>query len=442
MELEQLRNIQIEQEVLSCIIQDNSLLENIKHYNKELFYNTEHQEIFKAIKELNNSNINIDQYTLSDYILKNKLIDKIRPSYVCGLSISIVSNFNTYVATLKDYYIKRKFKNMIQNIDFSKDGEEINNNILKQLNEISKEYQEESQKDFKEYLFEYINNMYETEVKGLETGLIKLDEYIGGFNKGELITIAARSGIGKTTLAIQIILNMINKGYKLSLFSLEIPKSGIIDKFISNNCKIEQDKIRKKQISETDKEKALTYISQNLTTKNIEIYEAKSDIEYICNRIKRDKINRNIDIAFIDLINRVSNKNAKGGTRAEYIGSITRKLKLLALELQIPIVITAQINRTVDQRQDARPTVSDIKESGGIEEDSDLILGLYRNKDLEDPKYRQELYKKGKLNYSSKDAEVNPKILEVALLKARYAEFKRFAYTWEPSYQRVDNIFN
>lgn len=171
----------------------------------------------------------------------------------------------------------------------------------------------------------------------------------------------------------------------------------------------------------------------------MEIYDTIGDIDNIISTIKRDKLKGKVDIVFIDLINRVSNRQGNNKNRAEYLGELTRRLKLLALELKIPIVITCQINRVVETKQDKRPTLADIKESGGIAEDSDLVIGLYRNKDLERQEIREELERSGKLNYTSPNANLNPNAIEILLLKGRNVVADNYSFNWNGKYQRICN---
>ena len=166
------------------------------------------------------------------------------------------------------------------------------------------------------------------------------------------------------------------------------------------------------------------------------------NLKDIISTIKKEKMKGNTDIIFIDLINRINNSEADIKNRAEYLGRITRKLKLLAGKLDIPIVITAQINRVVEGRQDKRPTLADIKESGGIAEDSDLVLGLYRDRELERREVRESLNDKGILDYNSKNADCNPNAIELLILKGRNINIGTYSFYWNGTIQRIGNWSN
>ena len=299
---------------------------------------------------------------------------------------------------------------------------------------------DQNKENTREYLFTYIDELYKDNAESkIQTGLLKLDNDIVGFLDGQLITISAYTGIGKSIFTSQLILNMLKQDKKIDLFSLEMGRSEIINKLVSNGCDIDFNKIYKKELSDIEKEKITLYISEFLSAKHLEIYDSIGDIDNIISTIKRDKLKNNIDIAFIDLINRVSNKLVNPKNRAEYLGELTRRLKLLALQLNIPIVITAQINRVIEGRQDKRPTLADIKESGGIAEDSDLVLGLYRNRELDKREVRDGLKDKGLLDYSSPNPDKNPFAMELITLKGRNVPVEVYSFNWEGKYQRIKN---
>jgi replicative DNA helicase len=434
-------NSDLERNILGGVMHDNNLLDGFIEFPLDTFYETRHQELFKIFKDFRNKQTNIDMVSLATYISKNKP-KNLTVTYVADLTNSITtnSNFKTHLNLLQDYYYKRQLKDLIyKEIDFTNNADEIKDKMLTKLNEI---YQDEKvEQDMIDYLADYLQKIYDPNVEvGVLTGYKKLDEQTRGFNKGELITIAAASGIGKTTLAMNTTLNQIRNGYKVSFFTLEVPKEEIINKFMANMCSLQFKAIRTKNLSELEKERIINALNF-LSTKKFDIYEAKSNIEYICSQIRKDKLKTNIDIAYVDLINRVTSKEYKTNNRSEFIGYLTRRLKLLALELKIPIVITAQIIRTVEQRQDKRPELADLKESGSIAEDSDLVIGLYRNRKLEDKFVRDELSRSGKLNCSSKNPDENPDRIEVLLLKARYANAARYSMKWDADTQKITEVF-
>lgn len=433
--LAQLHNKEIEKNIISACFQDNNLIDEIEI---EWFYSSSHQEIIKGFKELRKKGQNIDVVIFCEYASNKKM--PVTLSEITDIATVLLSltNVKQYIDKLKDFFVKRKIYLITNKLDYNTESNDMLDNLSKLCEELHSN--DQNKENTREYLFTYIDELYKdnTESK-IQTGLLKLDNDIVGFLDGQLITISAYTGIGKSIFTSQLILNMLKQNKKIDLFSLEMGRSEIINKLVSNGCDIEFNKIYKKELNDTEKEKITLYISDFLSTKHLEIYDSIGDIDNIISTIKRDKLKNNIDIAFIDLINRVSNKLVNPKNRAEYLGELTRRLKLLALQLNIPIVITAQINRVIEGRQDKRPTLADIKESGGIAEDSDLVLGLYRNRELDKREVRDGLKDKGLLDYSSPNPDKNPFAMELITLKGRNVPVEVYSFNWEGKYQRIKN---
>lgn len=434
-----IQNKSLEAEILGQVLVNESLFTEIEVYSKDTFYYTLHQDIFEYMKELRHNDMPIDIITLSKLAKeKNK---KVPISCIAELSSSVCTteNFNSHIKLLLDYANKRDILKTISEIDYTVNSEDIASNIYNLLDKILG--REEMDQTTQEYLYDYIDSMYKRKnEKGIMLGLNTLDEAMGGLQPGQLITIAGYTGMGKSIVTAQIILNMLRANKKISLFSLEMSRKEIIDKLASNSCSIDFNHIRQGKLLEKEKDKIVNFIAAWLAPKNFEIYEFVDDINKIINQIKKDKLKNNIDVVFIDLINRVTDSNDKNKSRADFLGSLTRRLKILAGKLKIIIVITAQINRNVENRQVKEPTLADIKESGGIAEDSDYVIGIYRNKDLEDPKVRERLFNEGKLNYNVKNAEINPNCVELHMLKSRNFQGFKAGFYWDGKYQRIGNF--
>lgn len=433
--LAQLHNKEIEKNIISACFQDNNLIDEIEI---EWFYSSSHQEIIKGFKELRKKGQNIDLVIFAEYVSNKKM--PVTLSEITDIATVLLSltNVKQYIDKLKDFFVKRKIYLITNKLDYNTESNDMLDNLSKLCEELHSN--DQNKENTREYLFTYIDELYKDNAESkIQTGLLKLDNDIVGFLDGQLITISAYTGIGKSIFTSQLILNMLKQNKKIDLFSLEMGRSEIINKLVSNGCDIEFNKIYKKELNDTEKEKITLYISDFLSTKHLEIYDSIGDIDNIISTIKRDKLKNNIDIAFIDLINRVSNKLVNPKNRAEYLGELTRRLKLLALQLNIPIVITAQINRVIEGRQDKRPTLADIKESGGIAEDSDLVLGLYRNRELDKREVRDSLKDKGLLDYSSPNPDKNPFAMELITLKGRNVPVEVYSFNWEGKYQRIKN---
>lgn len=433
--LTELHNNEIERNIIACCFQNNSLIDEIE---VEWFYSSSSKEIVKGFKELRNKGKNIDLIVFSEYLVNKKMPVPLAEVTDIHNSFLTLANINEHIEILKELFNKRTIYLAVNKLDYSMES----NNMIDKMSKLCETLysNNENKESTKEYLFSYIDNLYKKNIESsIKTGFRNIDNDILGFLSGQLITISAYTGIGKSILTSQLILNMLKQNKKIDLFSLEMGRGQIINKLVSNGCNIEFNKIYKNELDDSEKEKITMYISDFLSTKNLEIYDSIGEIENIISTIKRDKLKNNIDIVFIDLINRVSDNMSNHKNRAEYLGELTRRLKLLALQLNIPIVITAQINRVIEGRQDKRPTLADIKESGGIAEDSDLVIALYRNRELDRKEVRENFRKKGILDYNSRNPDKNPFAMELITLKGRNVPVEVYSLNWQGKYQRVND---
>ena len=396
--LKQISNDEIEKAVLSCVFQENTLIDEL---DIDLFFNEKHKLIFNTFKEMFKKDKEIDLILFISYLKEKNIsvtITEITDIYNATFSLA---NIESYIDKLKELKVKRNILKFTTNINYNIDSSEIIDNLQKVLEDNTTV--KTNNISTKEYLFEFMEQLEQeknTENEYIKTGLVSLDSKILGIKNKQLITISAYTGIGKSVLVNQLISNMLRRNKKVTLFTLEMGREEIINRLISTNTAIEYSKLYKRELSDEEK------------------------------------------IKITDLINRINNSEADIKNRAEYLGGITRKLKLLAGKLDIPIVITAQINRVVEGRQDKRPTLADIKESGGIAEDSDLVLGLYRDRELERKEVRESLNDKGILDYNSKNADCNPNAIELLILKGRNINIGTYSFYWNGAIQRIGNWSN
>lgn len=411
-----LHNLDYEMAVLGTIINDNDCYYKIpKKRNSSIFYSEKSNDLFNAIRDCMEKNGAITFELLVDGIRRN--VYKVLPSFIseCLSNYQSTTLFETYLNHLIEYANKRELFIANSHINYNQDLNTITAELYNKLNEISKESDESNETLFSDLIMDTASNvLLEKKEDYLTTGYKLIDDGCMGFKGGELITITARSGVGKTTFALNLIFNHIMNGDKALLFSLEMPKEIIAKKFLSRGlCIPFADLVENKAPKDSYK---FSLFANNLASKPCIVFDNLFDIDKICNKIRAEHAKGGLKIAYIDLLNRVT-QGKRVGTRAEEIGVMTRELKKLALELNIPIVILCQINRTVDYRDNKRPNRADLKESASIEEDSDLILALYRNLDLEKREYAD------KINHSSINADFNPNIMEVFILKGRYVQY-------------------
>lgn len=230
----------------------------------------------------------------------------------------------------------------------------------------------------------YLDKLNKIKEHGYQEGVrVKLnyfDNMIGGFKKGELIILAGRPSMGKTAVALQFIFNISNEK-NVALFSLEMPSEAIIQRFISNDSMVSQDELR--SYDKLNQNKLLRIDNSLSTLKNRKIWiddKAGIKIGELVWKIRKLNSDVGLDVVFIDYLQLIESENLRYESRQESISNISRTIKSLARELSIPIIALSQLSRKVESREEKRPMMSDLRESGAIEQDADVVLLLYRPK--------------------------------------------------------------
>ncbi len=391
-------SMEAEQSVLGGLMLNNKKWEEIfEIINYSDFFYKSHQLIFIEMQKLFESYKPIDLITLSESLEKKKKLKYIGGfNYLAEISQNIpnITNIKYYAEIIKEKSITReiintankiitisfnpKEKNIKDIIDFAEskilkisEKNLYNNDIPKNINVILKK----TKKKLKKL---YNNPKYE--ITGKDTGFIDLNKKTSGLQNSDLIIIAGRPSMGKTTLAINICENIsINNKKPVLIFTLEMSSEQIITKIISSISRIEQKKIKTGNLTNNDWKKIINTI--NILEKKNNIF-----IDDSCNitptniKSKTRKIykeNNGLSLVMIDYL-QLMKSSTHLENRSLEIADISRSLKLLAKELKIPIIVLSQLNRSSEQRIDKRPINSDLRESGSIEQDADLIIFIYR----------------------------------------------------------------
>jgi replicative DNA helicase len=239
----------------------------------------------------------------------------------------------------------------------------------------------QTEENFKKALFETSDNWFNRPagtVGGYSTGIESLDKLCGGFNAGELTIIGARPGQGKTALVVSIMRNLAKQNIPCGLFSLEMTKSELIQRLASQESEVYAYKIKQNELNNLDKD-SLKRAVDRMADWNLKISEdGYLNIRKLRTKATMWKNKFGIKIIFLDYLQLMESVNPKETNRVNIIGEISRGLKLLAKELQIPVIALSQLSRRVDERQDKMPMMSDLRESGSIEQDADVIWMMLR----------------------------------------------------------------
>ena len=394
-------NIGAEQALLGAILSNNLALEKVENFlEPEHFSSKINALIFKTLKKLISNDQVADLNTLKVFLENDPdFISNGGISYLLKISENSISIINSkqYGELIYDLFIRRKLINLGTNlINDSYDNFEDKNSDIIIENTESNLYnltnEGDTQKGPKQFdnilslTIDYAEKAYKksSDVIGLKTGLSDFDKKIGGLHKSDLIIIAGRPSMGKTAFATNIASNICNgknndNKTNVLFFSLEMSSEQLATRVISELSQISSEGIRTGNISKTDFEKIIR-ASEKL--KNLSLFIDDSPaltISSIRTRSRRLKRKFGLDLIIIDYLQLISGESRNSNdNRVKEISDITRGLKAIAKELNIPVVALSQLSRKVEEREEKRPQLADLRESGSIEQDADLVVFLYR----------------------------------------------------------------
>ena len=388
-------NFLAEKMVLSCIIFNPEALE-IARQNLVVnaFYFKNHQELYKTLIKMDDDNLPIDIVTVTIFLQNNGLLSKIGGIKVLldlGNQSLTFTYLNEYIRIVKEKFLKRcliKFgykvinAGYVTNISFENTLTKIEKELFNLTNEVRVSQTVNTAQVLNELFSELKNKVLNPQLPGLPSGFEKLDELTQGFQKSDLIIIAGRPSMGKTALSLNIALNCIKiKRLPVLFCSLEMSKEQILYRLLSSETEINQMKLRSGQLTQND------WIKLNKVMKIVSKLPFFIDdtstlsTQDIRSKIKSILLEQNeLGLVIIDYIQLMGSLNGKQTNRVQELSEITRNLKGLAREFNIPIIALSQLSRNVDNRINQRPILSDLRESGSIEQDADLILMLSGSK--------------------------------------------------------------
>ncbi|AGF59457.1 replicative DNA helicase [Clostridium saccharoperbutylacetonicum] len=382
------QDIRVEQELLGSIMQNPDLIvKAVEHLKAEDFYKTSHQNIFTAICQLFAEGKDMNITLLVNVIGKENLQSVGGVTYLTELMTSgMPINPKIYIDILKEKSYRRKaIRAITQSIEKMYDEKEKPRQIVGELTDVLSCTDENKTSIMSEdkllcRTIGEIEKRYQTggEIPGMQTGFIDFDKATNGLKKGELFVIGGRPSTGKTLIALNIADGLgINK-YKVLIVELEMTPESLGMRRLAYNSNIQAQKLQTGKLSSQEFEKlALTFNSLSQRNNIFTDCSSYQNILTIKSKAKAVKQIHGLDVLIIDHLT-LMDIPSKGNRSAE-IGEVTRQLKLLAKELDINIILLCQLSRAVEQRTDKRPIMSDLRESGNIEQDADLVMFAYRD---------------------------------------------------------------
>ena len=384
-------NFLAEKMVLSCLLLEPDLTETVlPQLPIEAFYFKNHQELYRAILYMTNNKLPVDIFKLATFLQNQGILHKIGGSKVLLELTNQVPNliyFAQYTELVNEKFLRRSLikigyeiinSSYIANISSENILKDLEKELFSLTNQTETTILPNSAKLLENIVIELKDKFLNQNLPGLTSGFSSLDSITQGFQKSDLIILAGRPSMGKTALSLSIMLNIIKqKRLPILFFSLEMSKEQIMYRILAMESSISSKKLKTGQLSQNDWIK-LNQIIKLLSklplfiddSTNLSIQQIRAKIKTII--LEQEKLG----LVIIDYLQLMQNTNENTGNRTEELSQITRALKNIAREFNIPIISLSQLSRNVENRTNQKPILSDLRESGSIEQDADLVLML------------------------------------------------------------------
>jgi replicative DNA helicase len=383
------KNIEIEENILGSILIDKQALPFVVNYlTEDIFYDLRHQLIFRTIKQMYDKNIQIDLSTVFQRLIDNKHSEEVSAFYLSKLTNNVVStaHLNTHIEVVIELYKRRKLATIGRLMEVAAfNGQETTDDTLstfgKQLiglQEFGNIYEKTIDQIILQ-LNESRDAATEGQLLGINTGFLELNNTLCGWVKPDFVIIAARPGMGKTAFMLSSIYQIaIQEGIATAIFSLEMSSNQLVERLESISSGLALKRLRMNLI--TDNEKVhLMRTDDKILTSPIYIEDMGGiSVTQLRSKATILKQKYGIKIIFIDYLQLMSGTGKSNQNREQEVSNISRSLKSLAKELEVPIIALSQLSRRVEERADKMPQLSDLRESGSIEQDADAVIMLMR----------------------------------------------------------------
>ncbi len=357
------------------------------------FYRANHQSIFATMSALSDKGEPIDVVTVTTHLANREQLEQAGGvTYLTDLASSVptAANIEYYSKIVEEKALLRRLIKSATDIvtnTFAKEDaiEEVLDEAERTILEVSSRKNVGAFKPIKDVLIDVYDNIEQlhnsdSDVTGIATGYRELDRMTSGFQKNDLIIVAARPSVGKTAFALNIAQNVaINSDENVAIFSLEMGADQLVQRMLCAEGNIDSQRLRTGKLENEDWSK-LTMAMGSLSNAGVYIDDSPgirvSDIRSKCRRLKQE---HGLGMIIIDYLQLISGSESSRDNRQQEVSEISRSLKGLARELEVPLIALSQLSRGVEQRQDKRPMMSDLRESGSIEQDADIVSFLYRD---------------------------------------------------------------
>ena len=427
-------NEEAERSVLGAVMLNKDILsEVLEEVTADDFYNESHREIFRAIWELYKENTAVDMLTVCEELKKRKALDMAGGrAYIATLAAEVPSTANA-VEYAKIVAEKATLRQMIRTseditekgYDAKMDAGEILDYAESGIFKIAQKRQKNDYAKIQDVLLTNIKIIDQAaqnkdKIVGIPTGFKDLDEKTSGLQRSDMIIVAARPAMGKTAFALNIAQqSAVKAGSSVIIFSLEMSKEQLGQRLLAMQARVEMQKLKQGDLDRKDWDRITMALDELNNTKIVIDDTPGISIMEMRNKCRRLKADQGLDLVVVDYLQLMS-MQGKTDNRQQEISTISRNLKLLAREMDCPVIVLSQLSRAPEQRQDHRPILSDLRESGSIEQDADIVIFLYRD------------------DYYNENTD-KPGVCEVNIAKHRSGPTDKVELTWVSRYTKFSD---
>ncbi len=429
-------DLDAEQAVIGSMLTDaDAVASSIEVLKPEDFYRADNRIIYEAMFNLYNRSEPIDIITVKAELESMGRFEQVGGlEYLAGLpdKVPTTANVQKYINIVEE---KSKLRDLIKTAndiielgyDPTEDVDDIMENVEKKVFNLTQGKNQKGYSAIKDVLvdsFTQLEELYNRKqhITGVPSGFADLDYRTAGFHGSELILVAARPAMGKSAFALNIATNAaVRADVPVAIFNLEMSKEQLVNRILCSEAMVDSNKVRTGKLEEEDWSKLAEAIGP-LSASNIYIDDTPGiSITEIRAKCRKLQVEKHIGMVIIDYLQLIQGTNKRGGSREHEISEISRSLKIMAKELNVPVIALSQLSRAVEQRPDHKPMLSDLRESGAIEQDADIVMFLYRD------------------DYYNPDSE-KKNIAEVIIAKHRGGSTGSVDLRWFGSYTKFTNL--
>lgn len=429
-------DIEAEQAILGCMLTDkDSVISAIEVLKEDAFYREDNRAIYAAILGLYAKSEPIDIITVKAELVENGSFERVGGlEYLASLPerVPTTANVDKYIKIVDEKAMLRNLINSANELvalgfNETEEVDQIMDMAEKKIFDLSQKKNAKGYTHLKDVLVESFAKLEELynqkgRLSGISTGFSDLDLKTSGLHNSDLVIVAARPAMGKSAFAINIATNVaIQSSKPVAIFNLEMSKEQVGNRILCCEAMVDSNKIRTGQIEDDDWVKLASTLGRLSETPIYIDDTAGISIMEIRAKCRKLKLERDIGLVVIDYLQLIQGSGSKNASREQEISEISRSLKILAKELDIPVIALSQLSRSVEKRDDKRPMLSDLRESGAIEQDADIVIFLYRD------------------DYYNEDSE-KKNIAEVILAKHRGGSTGTVELLWLGNYTKFANI--